>query len=126
MSEAITVIEDDERRCNCGQMKATLDIILKELRELKMSLRGNEPQITALLSAIYEIFAGAPFTAAWLLEESLDNPALSRHITNLMPDPTVKRLSGFLKRSTGGYGNYILSVTNKHSREGAMFRVTIK
>lgn len=131
MSTTMRAISQDEiiqaeSGCKNCNIQETLNIILSEVKALRLErLPASEEQLLMLLPAIFEIFRDVPFTAAWLLEEALDDPAILKIIQDLLPEPTVKRLSGLLKRSIGTYGEFTLSIVNKHSRDGILFLVTL-
>lgn len=125
-SQAETVPSEGE--CQNCKIQETLDTILAELRVMRREkLPATSEKIETLLQALYIIFADAPFTAAWALEESIgkdgDSKKLLQAIKNVLPQPTVKRLSTFLQRSSGTFNNYKLQIVDPHSRAGAMFRV---
>lgn len=111
------------------EIKKLLHLVLREMKELKRQRLPADPEdIEALLSALFVTFRDVPFTSAWALAESIeddkDSKALLHAIENIIPSPTIRRLSTLLKRVTGTYTSYKLQLTDNHSRAGAMFRVT--
>ena len=115
---------------HCEEIKGQLDLILSEIRALKRErLPASPEKIEGFLSAIYVFYPDRPFTSAWLLEYAVDpdpdSVTLCETITGVIGrKATVNRLSRFLRRSVGTYGNLKLEIVNLHSRDGCLFLVT--
>lgn len=126
----ITVKED----CHCevsgqlAEIMGVLNDLTAQIQSMRRERLPSSPEaIEALIEALYIVFADAPFAVAWVLEESIgrdeDSKKLLRAMKEVLPQPTVKRLSTLLKQSTGTFNDYRLQIVDPHSRAGAMFRV---
>ena len=128
MSEGVPI--NEAATCHDCTIQETLDLILSEVRALRLERLPASPElIETLLAAIYVIYADAEFTAAWVLETCTDsdNDALKLRESIkavIGTAPTINRLSRILRKVTGTYDVYKLEIANLHSRDGITFCVT--
>ncbi len=118
-------IEADHTHTEFSELRGLLETVLKEVHALRREqLPATEEQIRIMLSAIYQNFEEDPWTAAMLLEDALQVPSLLRPILSFIgAKPTVQRMSRYLRKSTGRYGEFELHLIDPHSRYGMTFSV---
>lgn len=123
------IVTPEQTGDDIQEIKELLNTLISEVQSLRCErLPANSEDIETLLKSVFEFFPGTPFTAAWLLEYSLDGDPQSVSLYRAIKaaigsKPTVNRLSRFLRLSAGTYSNYRLDLMNEHSRDGAIFRV---
>lgn len=124
-------IPETSKDSQLEEIKDLLHILISEIQELrKERLPASPENIEVMLAALFVIFSNSEFTAAWILETSLDNDPdavrLLRAISETIGKrPTVQRLSRFLKQVIGTYNDYRLEIANHHGRDGTTFIINV-
>ena len=110
-------------------IRAQLEQVLTEVRALQQTrLPAPSEQLVELLAAIAGVFEARPFTAAQVLEASLDDVRDSVRLCQAIiavigHKPSVGRLTRVLSRSRGTFGSWRIMLQKPHSRDGRVFTI---
>ena len=110
-------------------IRAQLEQVLTEVRALQQTrLPAPSEQLVELLAAIAGVFEARPFTAAQVLEASLDDDRDSVRLCQAIiavigHKPSVGRLTRVLSRSRGTFGSWRIMLQKPHSRDGRVFTI---
>lgn len=112
--------------CRCEELARAIDILIGEVQELRHHLLPAQSEhIETIIRSAYRFFKDTHFTSAALFECAIDDPELLQAISEVIPRPTVFKLSRFLLKAVGAYGSYRLKLIKQHSRDGRVFCVMV-
>lgn len=110
-------------------IRVQLEQVLTEVRALQQTrLPAPSEQLVELCAAIAGVFEARPFTAARVLEASLDDDRDSVRLCQAIiavigHKPSVGRLTRVLSRSRGTFGSWRIMLQKPHSRDGRVFTI---
>ncbi|HBO83447.1 MAG TPA: hypothetical protein DD641_00325 [Deltaproteobacteria bacterium] len=122
-------VQGNDISVQLATMQTRLDLILREVRALRLERLPADPElIEILLATIYAIFDDDEFTSFFIFDECSGNNKNSVRLRAVISgclrgELTIRRLSFFLSKICGNYGVYTLIYCGKQ-REGHYYKVT--
>lgn len=123
-------VEQTPQLTELSEIQGLLHILIAEVRELRRErLPADEKDIRSLLVQIYDLFGSESWTSLWIFDQAADDDPASKRLRAAMSQClkgklTIRRLSFFLSKSVGRYGQYYLERCGR-SRIGQSYKITV-